>query len=287
MKLLGVGDNVVDRYPDLGLLYPGGNAVNVAVFAARLGAQASYMGQIGDDEPGDHLVRSLLAENVDVGPTWRVHASTAYADVELRGEDRTFVGSNRSGALYEPNLEHLRFAREFDVIHAGYAGPFSRRLHELARLSRVSYDFGSAYDFEQTLGVVPHLYLATYSAGHLSDDDAQGLARRAAEAGADYVLATRGEHGAYLATPSGLIFQAADRIAIVDTLGAGDAYIATVLVGLLSRRDPRRSLASAASHAAQVCLDHGAFGHPMLFDPSASPSGYTHAPAHEQKDSTS
>ena len=34
--LLTVGDNVVDQYPERGVLYPGGNAVNVAVHARRL-----------------------------------------------------------------------------------------------------------------------------------------------------------------------------------------------------------------------------------------------------------
>lgn len=283
MKLLGVGDNVVDRYPKLGLLYPGGNAVNVAVFAARLGASAAYTGQIGDDDAGDHLLRSLIAENVDVSATWRVHGPNAYADIELVGEDRVFLGSNRSGATYEPDLEQLQISRHYDVVHAGYAGTILPLVPELAALTRVSFDFGSRYDLETTLEYAPRLFLATYSAGHLSDGEARQLAVAAAEAGAQYALATRGEHGAFLATPTGLIFQAADRIAVMDTLGAGDAYIATVLVGLLSGRDPRRVLASAAGHAAQVCLGHGAFGHPAPFDPSTSPTEYTHIPATAKK----
>ncbi|MEA5053193.1 MAG: PfkB family carbohydrate kinase [Propionicimonas sp.] len=283
MKLLGVGDNVVDRYPNLGLLYPGGNAVNAAVFATRLGASAAYMGQIGDDSAGDHLLRSLITEKVDVSATWRVHGPNAYADIELHEGDRVFLGSNRTGAMYEPDREQLQIARHYDVVHAGYAGPLLHHVPELALLTRVSFDFGSRYDFETTLEYTPCLFLATYSAGHLSDGEARQLATAATEAGAQFALATRGEHGAYLATSTGLIFQAADRIAVVDTLGAGDAYIATVLVGLLSGRDPRRVLASAAGHAAQVCLDHGAFGHPAPFDPSSSPAEYTHLPTPAEK----
>ena len=37
MRLLGAGDNVADRYLHKAMQYPGGNALNVAVFAARLG----------------------------------------------------------------------------------------------------------------------------------------------------------------------------------------------------------------------------------------------------------
>ncbi|MCP8999850.1 PfkB family carbohydrate kinase [Pseudarthrobacter sp. RMG13] len=284
MKLLAVGDNVVDRYPSLARLYPGGNAVNVAVFAARLGASSGYLGQIGSDLAGDHMLRSLVAENVDVTATWRVQEPNAYADVELQGEDRVFLGSNRSGALFDLTREHAQVARQYDVVHAGYASSVLPHVPELAELSRVSFDFGSRYDFEQTLGFASHLFLAAYSASHLSNSEARQLVIAARAAGAQYALATRGGHGAYLSTPTGaVIFQAADRIAAVDTLGAGDAFIATVLVGLISGRSPQDALASAASHAAQVCLDHGAFGHPAPYDPASSPAEYTNLPSHAQK----
>ena len=50
MRIVGVGDNVLDRYIDQGLMYPGGNAVNVPVLALRFGAEAAaYVGTVGDD----------------------------------------------------------------------------------------------------------------------------------------------------------------------------------------------------------------------------------------------
>ena len=41
MRLAGVGDNVVDRYRDLGLMFPGGQALNVAVHARRIGIESA------------------------------------------------------------------------------------------------------------------------------------------------------------------------------------------------------------------------------------------------------
>ena len=49
MKLIALGDNVIDYYHNTQECFPGGNAVNVAVHAARLGAQAEYLGSLGDD----------------------------------------------------------------------------------------------------------------------------------------------------------------------------------------------------------------------------------------------
>lgn len=50
MKLIAVGDNVVDYYQDQETFYPGGNALNVAVLAKRLGHESSYIGIVGNDE---------------------------------------------------------------------------------------------------------------------------------------------------------------------------------------------------------------------------------------------
>ena len=66
--LLAVGDNVVDCYPDLGVMFPGGNAVNVAVHARRAGASSAYLGAVGTDPAGDLVRGSLVAEGVDDRP---------------------------------------------------------------------------------------------------------------------------------------------------------------------------------------------------------------------------
>ena len=51
VKVLGFGDNVVDKYEHIKTMYPGGNAVNFAVFAKKLGAERSaYMGIFGSDK---------------------------------------------------------------------------------------------------------------------------------------------------------------------------------------------------------------------------------------------
>lgn len=43
MKIAGIGDNVIDRYMNMGIMFPGGNAVNVAAHAALLGAELAYV----------------------------------------------------------------------------------------------------------------------------------------------------------------------------------------------------------------------------------------------------
>ena len=56
MKLLGIGDNVLDDYRWRQELYPGGNSVNVPVLARRYdGSTAAYIGVLADDGAGLHF----------------------------------------------------------------------------------------------------------------------------------------------------------------------------------------------------------------------------------------
>lgn len=269
MRLLGVGDNVVDRYQALGMMFPGGNAVNVAVFASRIGASASYLGVVGNDDAGEAVLRSLRQEAVGTEHVTVADGPNAYADVDIVGTDRVFLGAEKNVALFEPSSEHFAAMKGFDVVHAGYAGTFLPYVPQMAKNAKVSFDFGSRLGLADAAPALPHLYLAAFSSSHRSDEESRELARAAIAGGATYALATRGEDGAYLASQRWLIHQEADRVQVVDTLGAGDAFIASVLVGLLAGRDRRSVLAAASAHAAQVCMAHGAYGHGIPFQPTA------------------
>ncbi|GAB2530270.1 PfkB family carbohydrate kinase [Paramicrobacterium agarici] len=264
MRLLGVGDNVVDRYVNLGREYPGGNAVNVAVFARRLGAESSYMGVLGDDLSGQYVLDSLRREGVGTEHCEVAQGPNAFAEVEIVDHDRVFVGAEPNVAKFTPEDSHFEQMSGFDVVHCGYAGTFGPSVARIAARSRVSYDFGSEGKFvlqsDELLSMLPHLYLASFSGSHLDAAGVESLAQYAIEKGAKYALVTRGGEGAYLAQTTQGLWQDAELINVVDTLGAGDAFIASVLVGLLSQRKLSDVLASASAHAAHVCMRYGAFG---------------------------
>ena len=47
MKVLGFGDNVCDEYVHLHTMFPGGQALNFAVYAKMLGVESAFMGVFG------------------------------------------------------------------------------------------------------------------------------------------------------------------------------------------------------------------------------------------------
>ena len=93
MKLIAAGDNVVDYYQDQETFYPGGNALNVAVLARRLGHETSYIGILGSDEAADHVLNVLKLEKVNADLIRRAYGENGMAVVTLdeRG-DRIFAG---------------------------------------------------------------------------------------------------------------------------------------------------------------------------------------------------
>ncbi len=76
----------------------------------------------------------------------------------------------------------------------------------------------------------------------------------------EMVVVTLGPRGALAATGRGLVVQAeaAPVARLVDTVGAGDAFAAVVVVGLLEGWEPQVMLERANRFAAQICQVKGA-----------------------------
>ena len=126
MKVVGLGDNVVDKYEHIRVMYPGGNAMNFAVFARQLGVQAAFLGAFGDDPEGEHVAESARQEGVDISRCRRYHGENGCARVRLENGDRVFQGSNRCGVLRTEGLrlepEDYEYLLGFDLIHSGIFG---------------------------------------------------------------------------------------------------------------------------------------------------------------------
>ena len=95
VKIIGIGDNVVDKYIHMGTMYPGGNALNIAVLGRRYGADTAYLGCLGNDYAGKHIYESLKNEGVDLSKIRILDGENAYAEVTLIEGDRVFVKGSK------------------------------------------------------------------------------------------------------------------------------------------------------------------------------------------------
>lgn len=261
-RIVAVGDNVVDCYPDRDLMFPGGCCLNVSIFARRFGADTAYVGAIGSDVAGDTIRAALAIEGVNITHLRVLPAATAYCVIgQRRNGDRVFLTYDLSISLFEPSEADFVFVGGADAVHVGQSSGLDAHLPRLAAAARLSYDFSTRREPEHRAAIAPLCFLAAFSAGDLHPSDARALIAETLAAGATWCLLTRGAAGALLGSAADLFAIAAVPTTAIDTLGAGDTFIARTLVGLLEGEDPAALLAAAAIAAADTCTRFGATGH--------------------------
>ena len=271
VRLLAVGDNVVDCYPDLGVMFPGGNAVNVAVNAVRCGAWAGYVGALGTDRAGKLLYRALGEEGVDLDGVRIVDGPNARAVVRIVDGNRVFASGELGVSRFRVGTADLATAAAADVVHTGECSMTEDDLPRLARAARLlSFDF-SERPWDYITGLAGLVHIAILSLPDGERDDAVDLARRVRELGPARVVVSRGAQGALLLGPAGMTEAEAGVGPIVDTLGAGDALIARLLVGLAGGEPDDAALRAATAYATSTCAEYGAFGYETTLDADGNP----------------
>jgi len=223
---------------------PGGQAANVAAWAAALGAEATFVGRIGADAAGELVQRELTRRGVThQGP---VAGRTGVVVSIAASADRT-MASDRGVApeLAPHDLEPAWF--DCDVLHiSGY----SLLREPIASAAAAAAGHARAHDATVSLDV---------SAWTLVDD---AFRARAAALAPELVFATEREQealgsfdtrwvlkrGARGLTVDGTDHPAID-VEVVDTTGAGDALAAGFLVG---------GAELGAATAARCCAQMGA-----------------------------
>ena len=118
-------------------MYPGGNAVNVAVHARRNGATSAYLGAVGTDRAGHVVLAALEEEGVDTTLTRRVDGPNAYADVRIVAGNRVFgAGGCRYLQVHRRARPTWTAAAAFDIVHTGECSMLEGQLKELAEAAR-------------------------------------------------------------------------------------------------------------------------------------------------------
>jgi fructoselysine 6-kinase len=262
-RILGLGDNTVDTYVDAGLQFPGGNAVNVAVLARRRGAVASYLGCLGDDEGGALIFDALTREGVDLSRCRRIAGANARARIAHEGGDRRFIGSSPGvRARYDLGDEDFAFVARHDLTHTSIYSELEAALPRIAEAAPcLSFDYAERWTEDRIASTAPDVDIAFLSYPRQPDAACEDLLARCAASGIEVAVVTRGAAGAIACVNGRITRQAIVPTTVVDTLGAGDGFIAGFLLAHLRGAQTADALAAGADYAAEVCTWQGAFGH--------------------------
>jgi len=265
MKLLAVGDNCIDDYTELGRRFPGGNALNVAVYSNRIpGIRGSYIGVVGDDEGGSFILSQMRAGGLSTRRVIRLHGSTAVTKILVRDGERVFADYQegvQSGATlpsrYVPSL------RRHELVHFTVWGFGREHIRELARGRGpvLSCDFSNQLD-HKALSAMPHLDYSFFSGKELivKGLDPEVRIKKLKENTPGIVVMTLGEHGS-LAFDGRKVYRGiAKPVEVVDTLGAGDSYIAAFLCARLSGESIPNAIEAGHTAARETCTRLGGWG---------------------------
>ncbi len=264
---------------------PGGAPANVAAAVARLGYPSAFMGQVGDDPFGRHLADVLAAEDVDItGLTFSQEARTALAFVSNTADgDRSFMFYRHPSADMLMTSADVELA-VIDACAAFHYGSITF-IHEPAA-SALTKALDQAVAADKFISYDPNLRLPLWDsakaakAGILSGlkyanllkisdeelvfltggDDVRPLWRERME----MICVTRGSAGAVVHLKDGTVVeQGGYAVKAADTTGAGDAFVAAMLIGILENRGDWRAqlpeiLDFANAVGAMTCLQKGA-----------------------------
>ncbi|WP_370615381.1 sugar kinase [Mumia sp. Pv 4-285] len=231
---------------------------NVAIGLARLGHACRWVGAVGPDQIGELVVRTLTAEGVDVSCVRRRPEPTGIVVFEERLGGLTRVDYHRrhsAGSMVSVEDVTAAFADDApQIVHlTGLTMALSPAAADAVRAAaRQARDHGalvsldvnhrsrlwSAEDARSALATLAGLADVVIA----SEDElplvatAESLADQAAqllEHGARTVVVKHGAEGATSYSTDGVMHSPARRVSVVDTVGAGDAFVAGYLSGVL------------------------------------------------------
>jgi len=229
---------------------PGGSAANTIVGLARLGLRTGYIGKVANDREGKLLLKDFEREGVNTegivsAKTGRSGVVTGYVD--RRGERALYVdpGVNDSLEFKEINLEYASRARFLHITSFVGDKPFEAQKRLVNKLPNidVSLDPGEIYAIKGLVALKPLIKRSSVvfpnenEVKMLTGEDYERGSRVLLREGARIVAVKLGGKGCYVTNGSQSHMVKPYKTKVVDTTGAGDAFCAGFLYGLVQSKD--------------------------------------------------
>jgi len=277
-RLLGADEKInADRME----IHAGGVTGNNLTQVARLGASAGWLGLIGDDESGRLIVKAFEEDGLDVSGVEAVkgeQSSLTWIPVDAQGERCIYMFPNVNGKLSVEQVRnrfspHIRKAKHFHTEASQLPLPPVREGMQIAREAgaQVIFDLDVApsYFAQARLGAEKELIAALRLVDVLKpckaaareitgEADYEKIAVKLLALGPKVVAVTMGAEGSLIASAGGVAHVPAFKVKVVDSTGAGDAFMGGLSYGLLQDWDHKRVGLFANACAALCCTKVGA-----------------------------
>jgi sugar/nucleoside kinase (ribokinase family) len=248
----------------------GGCAANVAIDLAKQGFSAEVCGCVGADSSAEVLLESLRAAGVNCGQVQRLdsHATSKTVILLVEGQDRRYIHLFGANAAFQIRQIRREWLDNLKVFYLGglflLPGIVNEELADLLHYCRqrgivtvVDVVVPRGYSgMDAMLPLLPNIDFFLPN-----DDEACRLTgfpdvehqlEAFLQQGARTVVITCGNDGSLVACGNKRWWAGAYRISSIDPSGAGDAFAAGVVCGILRRWEMPRTLAYAAALGASA-----------------------------------
>ncbi len=248
--------------------FPGGKGANQAVAARRAGSDVCFVAALGNDDLGQNAIATLTAEGIDVGQLQvlpDMASGVALILVSDSGENCIAVAPGANSALSADFLKakpQLFAAAGIVLLQLETPLTTVAAAVELASGAGVRCILNPAPAAEVPDSILSALYCITPNQSEaelLTGIAARNLAGATAAAkalrqrGVANVVITMGGSGALLVDADGVHHQQVEKVAVVDTTGAGDTFNG-VFAAMLAKDMPIRDALATAVAAATLSV---------------------------------
>jgi ribokinase len=229
----------------------GGSAANTMVGLARLGLKIGFLGKVADDREGRLLLDDFRKENVDTHGVVAVKngfSGIVMDFVDKEGQRALYVvpGVNDTIGPEELNVDYLSRTRLLHLSSFVGEQPFESQKTLVDRISssvKMSFDPGMLYAKRGLQSLRPIIRRAFVMMPNeaelklLTGKEYEEGAKKLSSEGVEIVAVKLGKKGCFVTNGKEKYFIKPFKAEAVDTTGAGDAWNAGFLYGLLRNKD--------------------------------------------------
>jgi sugar/nucleoside kinase (ribokinase family) len=262
-------------------IHAGGVTGNNLTQVARLGATTGWLGLIGDDENGRLIQKAFTDDAMDLSGVEVVkgeYSTMTWIPVDAQGERCIYMFPNINGKLSVQQVSsrfapHIRRAKHFHTEASQLPIAPVKEAMQIAKQAKVRVLFdldvspsffaqmnlGTQQELTEALKFVDVLKPCKAAAREITgESDYDAIADKLLDLGPSIVAITLGADGCLIASREERVRVPAFQVKVVDTTGAGDAFMGGLSYGLLQGWDFARVGIFANACAALCCTKVGA-----------------------------
>lgn len=238
-------------------MFPGGKGANQAVCASRLGCKTTFIGKMGNDDFKEKLSQIMVESDVDISNLFvddKEHTGTALITVDGNGQNQIIVisGSNMKLSPSDIESKSLLF-KEASVVLTQLEIPIETvlKVGQLAKDNNALFILNPAPAVQLPENLFPLVDIITPNESELelisgikiTDQDSIAKAANALiERGVKNVIVTVGERGSVLINNSCLKQFGVNKVKVIDSTAAGDAFNGALATSLAENHSIEESI---------------------------------------------